>query len=121
MAGFGGWKMRARMDTVSRSSFAGVIHTLGRYRLTRSHSDGRGGGTRTHDLLYPKQARYQAAPHPDGWNRAVPMGGGVRMQRFIASDRRLRGGPGVDRVRLPVARLRACQSLASGTGIAASL
>ena len=28
--------------------------------------NGRGGGTRTHDLLYPKQARYQAAPHPDG-------------------------------------------------------
>src|ERR1700743_1571418 len=27
---------------------------------------GRGGGTRTHDLLYPKQARYQAAPRPDG-------------------------------------------------------
>src|ERR1700729_332729 len=33
---------------------------------TLSNINGRGGGTRTHDLLYPKQARYQAAPHPDG-------------------------------------------------------
>ena len=28
--------------------------------------DGRGGEIRTHDLLLPKQARYQAAPRPDG-------------------------------------------------------
>ena len=27
--------------------------------------DGRGGEIRTHDPLYPKQVRYQAAPHPD--------------------------------------------------------
>ena len=26
---------------------------------------GRGGEIRTHGLLYPKQARYQAAPRPD--------------------------------------------------------
>jgi hypothetical protein len=26
---------------------------------------GRGGEIRTHDPLYPKQVRYQAAPHPD--------------------------------------------------------
>ena len=25
----------------------------------------RGGGIRTHDLLVPNEARYQAAPHPD--------------------------------------------------------
>lgn len=25
----------------------------------------RGGGTRTHDLLHPMQARYQSAPHPE--------------------------------------------------------
>ena len=27
--------------------------------------DGRGGEIRTHDLLYPKQARYQATLRPD--------------------------------------------------------
>ena len=26
---------------------------------------GRGGGIRTHDLLVPNEARYQAAPHPE--------------------------------------------------------
>lgn len=29
-------------------------------------SDCRGGGIRTHDLFVPNEARYQAAPHPDG-------------------------------------------------------
>src|SRR5208337_4820911 len=43
---------------------------------------GRGGGTRTHDLLYPKQARYQAAPRPDHGERPDPMGGSVPMQAY---------------------------------------
>src|SRR3989442_8610279 len=29
--------------------------------------NGRGGEIRTHDLLYPKQARYQATLRPDSW------------------------------------------------------
>ena len=28
-------------------------------------TNGRGGGIRTHDLLVPNEARYQAAPRPD--------------------------------------------------------
>ncbi len=30
-----------------------------------AQAHGRGGGIRTHDLRYPKPARYQAAPRPD--------------------------------------------------------
>jgi hypothetical protein len=36
--------------------------------------NGRGGEIRTHDLLYPKQARYQATLRPDAG--AVKMPGG---------------------------------------------
>ena len=37
-------------------------------RRKREDENGRGGEIRTHDLLYPKQARYQATlrPEPDG-------------------------------------------------------
>lgn len=35
-------------------------------RHFRTELDGRGGEIRTHDLLYPKQTRYQAALRPDG-------------------------------------------------------
>jgi hypothetical protein len=34
--------------------------------------DGRGGEIRTHDLLYPKQARYQATLRPDSEQENVP-------------------------------------------------
>jgi hypothetical protein len=34
--------------------------------------NGRGGEIRTHDLLYPKQARYQATLRPDTGLRKVP-------------------------------------------------
>ena len=37
----------------------GLTAARARYGL-----DGRAGGIRTHDLLLPKQARYQAAPQP---------------------------------------------------------
>ena len=32
-------------------------------------SNGRGSGIRTHDILLPKQALYQAEPYPDSANR----------------------------------------------------
>src|SRR6267378_3031474 len=38
--------------------------------------NGRGGEIRTHDLLYPKQARYQATLRPDPGQQKVP---GVRL------------------------------------------
>jgi hypothetical protein len=34
-------------------------------RLSYKRLNGRGGGIRTPDILLPKQARYQAALHPD--------------------------------------------------------
>ena len=34
-------------------------------RLYLHHSNGRGGGIRTHDPLRPRQVRYQAALRPD--------------------------------------------------------
>ncbi len=35
-------------------------------QTTASKIAGRGGGIRTPDILLPKQARYQAALHPEG-------------------------------------------------------
>jgi hypothetical protein len=35
--------------------------------------NGRGGEIRTHDLLYPKQARYQATLRPDPGQEKVPV------------------------------------------------
>jgi hypothetical protein len=45
--------------------------------LTASHEfaleeNGRGGEIRTHDLLYPKQARYQATLRPDTERSKLP-------------------------------------------------
>ncbi len=34
-------------------------------RLSYKRKNGRGGGTRTPDILLPKQTRYQTALHPD--------------------------------------------------------
>ena len=34
--------------------------------LSAGPTCGRGGGIRTHDLFVPNEARYQAAPHPEG-------------------------------------------------------
>ena len=44
----------------------------------------RGGGIRTHDLLYPKQARYQAAPHPDRPRQTARIGpGGQLSENYV--------------------------------------
>src|ERR1700712_2541159 len=81
IAVFCGWKMRARMDGLSvnqqhNGTATGADHAL--------EQNGRGGGTRTHDLLYPKQARYQAAPRPDGEKRPDPMSREAPMQGSIS-------------------------------------
>ena|SRR5215217_493234 len=56
------------------------------FRKHKSPAPRRGGGIRTHDLLDPNEARYQAAPHPDvnhllwvvvesnGWRRVLSSG-----------------------------------------------
>lgn len=50
---------------------SGYIHKVTKRQKKRTASrfivfkSGRGGEIRTHGLLYPKQARYQAAPRPD--------------------------------------------------------
>jgi hypothetical protein len=48
------------------------------WRSSRLHQtpvkNGRGGEIRTHDLLYPKQARYQATLRPDTGALKMPAG-----------------------------------------------
>jgi hypothetical protein len=45
--------------------------------------NGRGGEIRTHDLLYPKQARYQATLRPDAGAVKMPAGRKNAMMNFL--------------------------------------
>ena len=64
----------------------------GSARLSDTWSDlrkcGRAGGTRTHDLLTPSQARYQAAPQPVALPtvHAPPAGSGPASRTTAPSD-----------------------------------
>ena len=49
-------------------------------QTARNATDGRGGGIRTHDLLVPNEARYQAAPRPD--SHSVSRSNAVNRIRF---------------------------------------
>ncbi len=73
---------------------------------------GRGGGTRTHDLLYPKQARYQAAPHPDQgisvcpqWPRPILAFTTVPLVSFWSLRHFSGGAPSTGRAVTPQARI----------------
>lgn len=53
---------------------------------------GRGGEIRTHDLLYPKQTRYQAAPRPG----PRPVSAGAARRKDLSTGRRRAMPPGLD-------------------------
>ena len=49
--------------------------------------NGRGGEIRTHDLLYPKQARYQATLRPDlRGNKICLHSTGKAMMKFVETE-----------------------------------
>ena len=58
---------------------------------------GRAGGIRTHDLFVPNEARYQAAPHPEGLaesNGALRVVIGWQVPPSLNSGKRKQSGLG---------------------------
>ena len=63
--------LQNRWKLVSQSCFRSHIISLETAKHRGQKRDGRGGEIRTHDLLYPKQARYQATLRPDSWQQKL--------------------------------------------------